>query len=378
MTYPLEGIKILDSAHQYPGPYCSMLLGDLGAEVIKVERPLGDPARRQKGFFRSINRSKKSITLNLKNPAAREILYRLAKDADVFTEGFRPGVVKRLGIDYEMLSGINPRLIYCSISGYGQDGPYRDLPGHDLNYMAMAGMLSGFRDGQGNFIQPGVAIGDLSSGMFAAIGILAALIAREKTGEGQLVDVSMFDGLLSWMSTKFGIFHETGNAERIYDAGYGIFKAGDDRFFTLGIAHENWFWDRLCSATGLDAYREIGIAERRSRRGELVEALQAVFLNKKREEWIRILVEADVPVAPIQNPDEAVKDPQVIFRKMLQDITLSSGETSRQTGFPIKLSQTPAEIQGPPPELGEHTDEILRRAGYTEREIKEFRREGAI
>jgi crotonobetainyl-CoA:carnitine CoA-transferase CaiB-like acyl-CoA transferase len=379
MTYPLEGIRILDSAHQYPGPYCSMLLGDLGAEVIKVEKPpVGDPARRQKGFFRSINRSKKSITLNLKNPAAREILYRLAKDADVFTEGFRPGVVKRLGIDYGKLREINPRLIYCSISGYGQDGPYRDLPGHDLNYMAMAGMLNGFRDAHGSFIQPGVAIGDLSSGMFAAIGILSALLAREKTGKGQLVDVSMFDGLLSWMSTKFGVFHETGNAERVYDAGYGIFKAGDGTFFTLGIAHENWFWDRLCSATGLDEYRGLEAAERRSRRRELVEALQTVFLNKTRDEWIRILVEADVPVARIQSPDEAIKDPHVIFREMIQDVALSSGETSTQTGFPIKLSQTPATIQGPPPVLGEHTDEILRRAGYSDKEIEGFRGDGAI
>jgi crotonobetainyl-CoA:carnitine CoA-transferase CaiB-like acyl-CoA transferase len=379
MTYPLEGIRILDSAHQYPGPYCSMLLGDLGAEVIKVEKPpVGDPARRQKGFFRSINRSKKSITLNLKIPAAREIFYRLAKDADVFTEGFRPGVVKRLGIDYEKLRKINPRLIYCSISGYGHDGPYRNLPGHDLNYMAMAGMLNSFRDAHGNFIQPGVAIGDLSSGMFATIGILSALLAREKTGTGQFVDVSMFDGLLSWMSTKFGIFHETGKTERVYDAGYGIFKAGDDKFFTLGIAHENWFWDRLCSATGLGEYIGLGIAERRSRRRELVEALQAVFLSKKRDEWIRILEEADVPVARIQTPEEAVKDPHVVFRKMFQDITLSSGEKSRQTGFPIKLSQTPAEIQKPPPELGEHTDEILRKAGYSDKEIEAFRREGAI
>jgi crotonobetainyl-CoA:carnitine CoA-transferase CaiB-like acyl-CoA transferase len=379
MTYPLEGIRVLDSAHQYPGPYCTMLLGDLGAEVIKLEKPpVGDPARRQKGFFQSINRSKKSITLNLKIPTAREILFRLVKDADVFTEGFRPGVVKRLGIDYGKLREINPRLIYCSISGYGQDGPYRDLPGHDLNYMAMAGMLSGFRDAHGNFIQPGVAIGDLSSGMFAAIGILSALLAREKTGKGQLVDVSMFDGLLSWMSTKFGVFHETGNAERVYDAGYGIFKASDGTFFTLGIAHENWFWDRLCSATGLDEYRGLGIAERRIRRRELVESLQAVFLNKKRDEWIRILTEADVPVARIQTPDEVVNDPQVLFRKMFQDVALSSGETSLQTGFPVKLSQTPAEIQGPPPELGEHTDEILRKAGYSDKEIEGFRKEGAI
>ncbi len=156
MTLPLEGIKILDSAHQYPGPYCSMLLGDLGAEIIKVEQPkIGDPARANPGFFRGLNRNKKSITLNLKVPAAKEILLRLVKEADVFNEGFRPGVVKRLGIDYETFRKINPRLIYCSISGYGQDGPYRDLPGHDLNYMAMAGLLDSIRDKDGNHVPPG-------------------------------------------------------------------------------------------------------------------------------------------------------------------------------------------------------------------------------
>jgi crotonobetainyl-CoA:carnitine CoA-transferase CaiB-like acyl-CoA transferase len=166
MNLPLEGIRVLESAHQYPGPYCGMLLADMGAEVIKVERPDGgDPARQFSLFFQSINRNKKSVTLDFKVPAAREILYRLAAQADVFTEGFRPGVASRLGLDYPTLEKVNPRLIYCSISGYGQAGPYRDRPGHDLNYQAATGMLGSFKDREGNLVTPGVAIGDLSSGM---------------------------------------------------------------------------------------------------------------------------------------------------------------------------------------------------------------------
>ena len=379
MTLPLEGIKILDSAHQYPGPYCSMLLGDLGAEVIKVEQPkTGDPARANPGFFKGINRNKKSITLDLKKPSAREIMKRLVREADVFTEGFRPGVVKRLGVDYETLKEINPRLIYCSISGYGQDGPYRDLPGHDLNYMAMAGMLDSIRDKDGNHVSPGIAIGDLSSGMFAVIGIMAALMARGHTGKGQYVDVSMFDGLLSWMSIRFGLFFQNGSSARPYDAGYGVFKAGDGKPFTLGIAHENWFWDRLCRATGLEEYVGIPSAERHQRRKEMVEKLQSVFSRKNLEDWMKILIEADVPVAPVKIPEEVLEDPHVLFRQMIQEIKGPSGESFRQVAFPVKLSETPARIQSPPPALGQHTEEVLLKAGFSKEEIKKFSQEGAI
>ncbi|MBI4763038.1 MAG: CoA transferase [Deltaproteobacteria bacterium] len=379
MTLPLEGIKILDSAHQYPGPYCSMLLGDLGAEVIKVEQPkTGDPARANPGFFKGINRNKKSITLDLKKPSAGEIMKRLVREADVFTEGFRPGVVKRLGVDYETLKKINPRLIYCSISGYGQNGPYRDLPGHDLNYMAMAGMLDSIRDKDGTHVSPGVAIGDLSSGMFAVIGIMAALMARGHTGNGQYVDVSMFDGLLSWMSIRFGLFFQNGSSARPYDAGYGVFKAGDGKPFTLGIAHENWFWDRLCTAIGLPEYVGIQATERHQRRKELVAELESVFSQKTREKWINILIEADVPVAPVKTPEEVLEDPQVLFREMIQELKGPFGESIRQVAFPVKLSETPALIQSPPPELGEHTEEVLLKAGFTKAEIKKFSHEGAI
>ena len=379
MNLTLAGIRILESAHQYPGPYCSMLLADLGAEVIKVERPgVGDLARQLPEFFRSINRNKKSLTFDLKAPAAREVLYRLVERSDVFMEGFRPGVASRIGIDYQTLRKVNPRLVYCAISGYGQDGPYRDLPGHDLNYQAMAGMLECFKDEEENFIAPGLAIGDLSSGMFAAIGILAALMSREKTGQGQYVDISMFDGLLSWMSTLFGIFSGTGQFGMVQDAGYGIFKAGDGLAFTLGIAHEDWFWDRLCLAMGLTEYHGVRALERRMRRRELVEKLQNIFFQKTREEWVKILTEADVPVSPVQKLAEVAKDPQVLFREMVKEISLSTGERLMQTGVPIKLSETPGKISLPPPELGEHTTETLESLGYTRDEIVKLEKERVI
>jgi crotonobetainyl-CoA:carnitine CoA-transferase CaiB-like acyl-CoA transferase len=356
-----------------------MLLGDLGAEVIKVERPgTGDPARFLPGFFRSINRNKKSLTLDLKKPAARHILYRLVERADVLTEGFRPGVAGRLEIGYDRLREINPRLIYCSISGYGQDGPYRDLPGHDLNYMAMSGMLTCFRDGAGNLFPPGVAIGDLSSGMFAVIGILAALMAREKTDRGQYIDVSMFDGLLSWMSTTLGNFFEKAPFAVGHDAGYGIFKGSDGKAFTLGIAHENWFWDRLCTATGLQGLQGLGPLERRQRRAELVAALQDAFSKKTRDEWVKVLVEADVPAAPAQDLGDVAGDPHVAFREMIRRIPHASGRSDIQVNFPIKLSDTPAELRMPTPDLGEHNREILQGLGYSASEIEAFKKEGVI
>jgi crotonobetainyl-CoA:carnitine CoA-transferase CaiB-like acyl-CoA transferase len=356
-----------------------MLLADLGAEVLKVERPgVGDLARQLPDFFQSINRNKKSLTLDLKAPAAREVLYRLVERSDVFMEGFRPGVASRMGIDYGTLRKINPRLVYCSISGYGQEGPYRDLPGHDLNYQAMAGMLECFKDGEGNLIAPGLAIGDLSSGMFAAIGILAALMSKEKTGQGQYVDISMFDGLLSWMSTLFGIFSGTGHFGMVQDAGYGIFKAGDGLAFTLGIAHEDWFWNRLCAAMGLPEYQGIRALERRMRRKELVEKLQNVFIQKPREEWLKILKEADVPVSPVQKLNEVEKDSHVLFREMIQEISSPSSGRLKQTGLPIKLSETPGKIRIPPPELGEHTTETLESLGYTRDEIVKLEKERVI
>jgi crotonobetainyl-CoA:carnitine CoA-transferase CaiB-like acyl-CoA transferase len=239
-------------------------------------------------------------------------------------------------------------------------------------------MLACFQDGGGNFIAPGVAIGDLSSGMFAAIGILAALRASEKTGQGQYIDVSMFDGLLSWMSTRLGIFFGTGRFERDMDAGYGIFRAGDGQAFVLGIAHEDWFWDRLCSAIGMDEYRGIQAAERRKRRDELAEKLQNIFRQKPMDEWGKILVKADVPVSPVQTPEKVEKDPQVVFREMIQEISFPSGKKMKQVGVPIKLSDMPGKIRLPTPELGEHPEEILESLDYSKDEISRLKKEGVV
>jgi crotonobetainyl-CoA:carnitine CoA-transferase CaiB-like acyl-CoA transferase len=379
MTLPLQGIRILDSAHQYPGPYCSMLLSDLGAEVIKIERPgTGDFARQLKGFFQAVNRGKKSITLDLKKSEAREIFYRLTKTADILTEGFRPGVTSRLGIDYKTLERINPRLVYCSISGFGQEGPYRDLPGHDLNYTALSGILQAFQDDNGNYLDPKLAIGDLSSGMFATVGILAALQAREKTKRGQYVDVSIFDGLVSLMSTTMGNYYENGQPFRSFEAAYGIFKGVDGLSFTLGIAYEDWFWSRLCTAIGLDEYKDMPNVERVACRTELKEKLQEVFISKTRDEWVSLLKEADVPVAPIQNAQEVGDDPHVSARNLIQEVTLKSGEINKQIAFPVKLSETPAKIQGPPPELGQDTEILLKDMGYNDEMITDFKKNGAI
>ena len=379
MIKPLEGIRILEAALQYPGPYCSLLLADLGAEVIKIEKPgVGDLARQLPYFFQSINGNKKSLTLDLKLPAAQKILYRLVENSDVFMEGFRPGVASRIGIDYQALKKVNPRVIYCSISGYGQEGPYRDLPGHDLNYLAMAGMLNCFQDERGNFIAPGVAIGDLSSGMFAAIGILAALQSREKTGQGQFIDVSMVDGLLSWMTTRLGIFWGTGRFERERDAGYGIFRTQEGRFLTLGIAHEDWFWNRLCKAMGLSELEGIHGTERRKRRDELAERLQMVFLAKPMKDWVKILKDADVPFAPVKAPEEMEQDPHLLFRKMIQEVSLPSGEKIRQVGSPLKFAEIPDSLRTAPPKLGEHNQEILGALGYVDEEIESLRQAKVI
>jgi len=356
-----------------------MLLADLGAEVIKIERPgLGDPARQMPEFFLSINGNKKSFTIDLKLAEAKEILYRLIKISDVFMEGFRPGVAARLGIDFSTLNEINPRLIYCSISGYGQNGPYKDLPGHDLNYISISGMLHCFKDNVGNFIAPGIAIGDLSAGMFAAIGILSSLFARQQTGKGAFIDISMFDGLLSWMSTRLGILWGTGKFERERDAGYGIFRAQDGQYFTLAIAHEDWFWDRLCTAIGLHEYRGVKGKERRERRPELFEKLQKTFLEKSCNEWLEILRKADVPVAPVKAPEEIDIDPHVIFRKMIQEIPFSGGKKIKQVGFPIKILGMLEQRRTPPPALGEHTQEILKSLGYTDQEIANFKNKNVI
>lgn len=380
MDRPLTGIRVLESALQYPGPYCGMLLSQLGAEVIKVEKPdIGDPARVIPPFFNSINANKKSITVDLKKESGKRIVFNLVKDADVFMEGFRPGVAKRLGIDYDHLSAINPGVIYCSISGYGQTGPYRDLPGHDINYQALSGMLqSCFKETDGKFSSPGIALGDVASGMFAAISILSACIFMKRTGKGQYIDVSMTDGLISLLSTHLGIFHETGETDRIKDPGYGIYKTSDKKFIALGIAYEDWFWERFCDAIGLETLRGMNGVDRRHNRDKIVPLLERTIRKKSQTEWVEILSSADVPVSAVNSLDRTISDPHIMNRKVVREIRTKTGEVLKLTNYPAKFSGINELVPAPPPALGEHTILLLREQGYSVKEIEQLKSDEVI
>jgi crotonobetainyl-CoA:carnitine CoA-transferase CaiB-like acyl-CoA transferase len=383
MASPLDGLRIVSMAEQYPGPYCTLLLADMGADVILVERPGGgDPSRGPGGmsdFFVALNRNKRSIAIDLKAQEGREVCRRLIAKADVFLEGFRPGTMERLGLDYDALKGVNPRLVYCSLSGFGQSGPYRLRPAHDISFQGIAGLLANLID-RGSFAdRPGVAIGDLSSGMFAAIGILAALIARERTGHGQYVDVAMADGLVSWMTAALS---PVINGNRAFDlsggAGYGVYKAADGKYLTLSVALEPHFWRNLWRTVGRPDLAEISFIDRLQRNQELESILQEAFLTKPRDEWVEMLAAGDVPSAPVLSLEEVARDPQLRERGMIVEWEAPDGRKIGMVNHPLQFSETPASIRRPAPALGEHTDEVLREAGYGDDEVARLRKAGAI
>ena len=382
MPSPLDGVRIISMAEQYPGPYCTLLLADMGADVILVERPGGgDSSRGPTGmsdFFASLNRNKRSITVNLKTEQGREICERLIRGADVFMEGFRPGTLERLGLGYEAVKAINPAIVYCSISGFGQNGPYRDRPAHDLSFQGIAGLLANLID-KGNFAdRPSVAIGDLSSGMFAALGIMAALWARQQTGRGQFVDVSMTDGLVSWMTTSLTMRLKTGTTIPLGGAGFGVYKTGDGKYLTLSVAMEPHFWRNLWEAVGRPEFGKLSFFERFQRNQELETILKEIFLSKGRDEWVEILSVGDVPSGPVLTLEEVAEHPQIKARQMVVDWEAPDGHKEKLVNHPIRFSDTPASIRGPAPALGEHTEEVLREAGCDSGDIARFREAGAI
>lgn len=390
MTQALEGLRILDLSRMI-GPFCSMFFSDMGADVIKVEEaqlrwlrsaPHGEERAR---VFRHVERNKRSIALNLKTKEAQEIFHKLAKTADVVLEDFRPGVTKRLDIDYDTLKEINPRIIYCAISGYGQDGPYKLLPGHDPNYISVAGVMgiTGTPDGQ--FALPGVPIGDFGGGsMQAAIGILIALQARERTGHGQFVDISMTDGVIAWLGARHGQYYfGEGMAPKRGERTTLVLKCQDGKYISLAPA-EPWFWERLCRAVGREDFVPYKLATFPSlepenpKREEILAYFRYIFLTKTREEWFKILWEADTCVAPVYSFDEVFQDPQVLHRKMLVEMKHPKFGKVRQPGVSIKLSDTPGEIRTLPPQRGQHTEEILLDLGYSRERVAEMREAGII
>lgn len=396
MAMALQGIKVVDLSRMAPGPFCTMVLGDLGADVIRVEEPGGgrmarersadvdEDAAKRNAAFNALNRNKRSIALNLKDETARKVLRDLVVDADVFVEGFRPGVVSRLGCDYDTLSGINPRLVYCSLSGYGQDGPYSRLVGHDINYISVGGALGIIGQPGGPPVIPYNIIADFAGGgLHAATAILAAIIARGHTGRGQYVDVAMSDGvaymLASMMSAYFsdGVIATPGamslNGAAPY---YNVYECRDGRYLSIGCI-EPWFWVALCQALGRDDLISIQFDTGRAEyiKGEL----RDIFITRDRDDWWETLSEIDnIAVAKVSSLDEVASDPQNLHREMVIEAGEVNGQPVRQVGIGPKLLDTPGSVRFTGATTGQHTNEVLGELGYSVEDIAVLRESGAV
>lgn len=402
----LENIKVLDLAHLAPGSYCTMILADLGAEVIRCEAlpgvggrgtgmgtsPGPDPEGRKRAAFDALNRNKKSIGFNLKSEQGREVFYKLAKTADVIVEGFRPGVVNSLGVGYDNIKKINPKVVYCSLSGFGQDGPYSQYPGHDINYISIAGVLGMIGEADRPPVAPLNLVGDFAgASLQGAIGILAALLARGKTGKGQYVDISYTDGSLSLITMFTQLHYQTGakmeRGKTALQCGYpyyGVYKCKDGKYVSLGTL-EPWFWENLCRAIGKEEYiKDCFVPDQMmnkpqgTRWQEIRESLDKVFLTKTRDEWFDLLTKHDVPIGKVYEMDEISDDPQIKHRQMVVEIDDPKVGKVRQTGIAVKLSDTPGKVRSLAPLFGQHTDGILLELGYTKAQIEELRRAQAI
>lgn len=361
MSGPLAGIRVYSMAEQYPGPYATLILADLGADVILIERPgMGDPSRASPPFFSALNRGKRSIALDLKDSDARKRLLRLLADADVFLEGFRPGVATRLGLDYDIVAAANRRLVYVSISGYGQTGPYRSRPGHDLSFQALAGLL--FRSAAAGQAEPDIAIADLSSGLFAAIGVLAALVRRQATGTGTHVDVSMADGLVSLMTVHLAPLLNGGRLFDLREPGFGVFACADGRLITLSIAGEDHFWRSLATLLGLDDVAGFGRSQRKDACDALRSRIAAALQRRPRNDWAVALDDAGIPWGPVNSLAEVTADLHFRDRGLFVPVESSRG-AEWHVAQPLKFLGEATGPRGPAPGLGEHTAEITATLG---------------
>jgi crotonobetainyl-CoA:carnitine CoA-transferase CaiB-like acyl-CoA transferase len=377
MSNALEGIRVVEIASYVTGPFASMLLADLGAEVIKVEQPKqGDPFRGwgeklYSGTFCSLNRNKKSVTLDLRHDEGRDIALKLAARSDVFIENFRPGTLEKRGLGYEEVRKLNPKIVYCSISGFGQSGPYRDLPGYDTVGQALSGLLSLCTDPEKPQCM-GISFSDHLTGIYACYGILAALVNRSITGEGQQVETSLLRASVSFVSENAVRYFETGvvprRAERTRTAGVFAFVDREGLAFVVHLSSPEKFWRGLIEVAGKTEWAEDSrFRERKGRQKNhdvLAQELQTIFGRGRREEWLKRLKERDVPCAPLSTMEEVFNDPQV--RSYGFPVTVEHPEMGKLelVGSGIDLSRTPPKIRIPPPALGEHTNEILGALGY--------------
>jgi crotonobetainyl-CoA:carnitine CoA-transferase CaiB-like acyl-CoA transferase len=384
----LEGIRILDLARLGPGPHCAQILGDFGADVIKVEEPGAGEGRRAGRVLRipgdaPIRRNSRSIGLNLRSEEGRDAFYKLAASADAVMEGFRPGVAKRLGIDYEAVRQHQPSIVYASLSGFGQEGPYSGYVGHDVNYQALAGIvgLTG-RPGERPAI-PGNAVADNAGGISAALALTVALLVKERTGAGQYIDVSMVDTLLTMMFLTIDQHVVTGEVPHAGDTmltgrypWYDVYETSDGKYLSVG-AVEPWFYENLCRLLGREDFVPDQYAEG-ERRAEIFEAFTAIFRTKTRDEWAAELMPAETCVAPVYSVDEVVADPHLQQRgSILRGGSIGPGMRD-QVGMLFHCSETPGRVRRPGPQLGENTVEILTELGYDQQALSALERAGAI
>ncbi|MEL3958798.1 CaiB/BaiF CoA-transferase family protein [Caldifermentibacillus hisashii] len=370
--FPLQSIRVLDLSRLLPGPFCTMLLADFGAEVIKIEAPeLGDYARHYEPkidensvMFHSLNRNKKSVTLDLKTDEGKDQFFQMVGKADVVVESFRPGVMKRLGLDFPVLEKINPRLIYCAISGYGQTGPYAEMPGHDINYISYAGLLELMGEKDGKPIVPAVQVADLAGGAYPAVtGILLALLEREKSGKGQFIDISMMDGVISLLQSTLPNYLmkniPSKRGEQMLSGGlacYEVYQTKDGRWLAVG-ALEMKFWRIFCQKLGKPEWIPL-LNEPDEVQYKLTHDIQTVMYTKTLAEWMDIFEDAEACVSPVLTFAELVNHPQVQVRRMFETIE-QDGIPVKHIGIPIKLSRTPGKIRAAAPKLGEHTEYYL-------------------
>ncbi|GAC1421490.1 MAG: CaiB/BaiF CoA-transferase family protein [Actinomycetota bacterium] len=384
MTRPLEGLRVLDLTRLLPGGFATLVMADLGADVLKIEEPgKGDYVRwmppqkdNVSAGHLALNRSKRSMTLNLKTPEGVAVLKRLAQTYDVLIESFRPGVMERLGASYDELSKENARLVYCAISGYGQDGPYKDKAGHDINYLGYAGVLGLNGPVNGGPVIPPVQIGDLGGGALMALaGMLAALYERERTGKGRFVDISMTDGAMAWLSFHAQSYFFTHEAPRRGEmqlsgkmACYRVYRCADGKHVTVG-ALEPQFWAALCNTLEAPELIERQFEPDQS---SLIARVEGIFLSRPRDEWVSVFAGIDACVGPVNDLSEAMSDPQLRARGMVASI----GDTP-VVGNPVRL-RGDARAYRPAPGFGEHTTAELRAAGYSDSDINSLREAGAI
>lgn len=388
---PLEDVKVIDLTRILSGPFCTMTLADLGAEVIKIESPSGDDTRQwgppfigdKSAYFMSVNRNKKSIVLNLKKEKGKEAFLKLIEDADVVVENFRPGTLNKLGIGYEKLKSINPKVILASISGFGQSGSYAQKPGYDVLAQGIGGLMSVTGEPDGTPVKAGYSMADIGSGMWATIGILTSLWERQRSGGGQWVDASLLDTMVSWQTYLAGNYFATGeNPQPLGGAHpnivpYQVFNASDG-YFVLAVGNDN-LWKSFVEAMNMESLKDPQFKtnpDRVKNRDKLISILNEIFETRPKKEWVDLFESYKIPSGPVNNFSDILNDPHIKEREMVVEMDHPSLGDIKQLGIPVKLSRTPGELISIPPEQGEHSKDILRNIGYTDEQIQGFINEG--